>query len=159
MRFKFLSLFMLLCAFTFVRAEEDSSIIQSTDKAALDAGKGKSVTVMGKVTSAEWSKSGKVLNVEFDNDTAFVVAAFAKSREKLDAAFGGDIAATLNGAVVKLTGKLDKYGARSAKFQDSAQVIISMPSQVTIVTPSTQRATRPATDPAPAPATAPAGGM
>ncbi|MGN6627540.1 MAG: hypothetical protein ACTHLN_13060 [Tepidisphaeraceae bacterium] len=152
MRFKLLSLMMLLSVATLVVADDEGTLIPSTDKAALAAAEGKMVSVTGKVSSAEWSKSGKVMNIEFDNDTTFIAAVFAKNRQKLDAAFNGDLAKTLTGATVKISGKLAKYGGRAEKYADASQLIISMPTQITIVTPATQPTTAPAAEPTTEPA-------
>ena len=139
MRFKIFTVLMLLCAVVAVRADDGAPQIKSTDKDALKAAEGKSVTVTGMVSSAGWSKSGKVLNVKFDNDTLFIAAAFSKSRDALDKAFGGDFAKALDGATVKLTGKLVKYGGHDDRLTDAEQLIINTPSQVTIVAAATSQ--------------------
>lgn len=123
-------------------APEPSGVINVSDKPALDAAKGQTVTVEGRVVLAEWSRSGKVMTIEFEDSPHFMAAAFEKSRAKLDESFSGDIAATLSGAVIKLSGKLDTYGGKSEKYADALQIVLRDTAQLTIVTPA------PATQPA-----------
>ncbi len=125
-------------------AEETSAVIDVTDKAAIEAQNGKSVTVQGKITLAEWSKTGKVMNITFNNATHFTAAAFERNRAKLDEGFSGDIAKAMTGANVKLTGKIQPYGGRSAALKDSYQMIITGVNQVTITDATTQPSTQPA---------------
>jgi len=144
MRYKNLALILPLMMLT-VALAADSDTIDATDKAALDAGKGKTVSVEGKVSKAEWSKSGKVLNVEFENADHFVVAAFSQNRAKLDEAFSGDFAKAITGAKIKLTGKLGDYGGKAKDYEGRLQLVINAANQVTIVeaAPSTQPTTQP----------------
>lgn len=135
----------LLLVTGFIRAEEPAAevIVDATDKAALEANLNKNVTVSGTVSLAEWSRSGKVLNIEFTGteESRLIAAAFAAKRKELDDAFAGDFAVAIAGAKVKITGKLKTYGGKAKQFEGAPQIIIDAPSQVTIVesaAPSTQ---------------------
>lgn len=131
----------LLASWVFAQETTTSpAIIEATDKAALDANAGKQVVVQGKVESAEWSNTGKVMNIRFANAPDFMAAAFERNRKKLDEAFNGDLAKTLTGAQVKLTGKLQKYGGHIPELKDAQQLVITSVNQVTIVAPATQPA-------------------
>jgi len=154
MKTRIAAVFLLTVACAALHADEPSAILKTDDKAALTAAIDKTVTVEGKVASASWSKSGKVMNVKFEGEPNFVVAVFQKNKDKLDTAFNGDLAKTLTGATIRINGKLAKYGGRDEAYADATQLILSMPTQLTIVTPA-DAATQPATT---QPATAPAAG-
>ncbi len=140
------SLLVLLCAV--VGQAEDApttqpstqpALIQATDTDAIAAKKGEFVTVEGVVEKAAWSKSGKVLNVFFkdaDRDRGLQAAAFLKNKEKLDAEFGGDAAAHWTGAKIRITGKIEPYGAKGDKVKERLEIVIQNPQQVVIVEPA-----------------------
>ncbi len=143
----------LLCVVSLLHAEDAppttqpaAGVIVVTDKAALEAAKGTTATVEGKVALAEWSKSGKVMNIEFADAPHFVGAAFERNRAKLDASFSGDLAKALTGATVRITGKIDAYGGKAEKYKDTLQIILSGGNQLTIVTsaPDAPATTQPA---------------
>ena len=127
---------LLICAI--VRAEQattEPAVIDVKNSDAIVAAKGKdSATVEGVISSAEWSRSGKVMNISF-KDSDLVAAAFEKNRPKLDEAFNGDLAKSLTGAKVRLKGKI-------ADYRGKPQIIITTGDQITIVdaAPSTQPA-------------------
>lgn len=123
-------------------AADMPAVIKTSDKAALDAARDKEVTVEGKVSSAAWSKSGKVCNIEFDGEPNFVVAVFEKNKAKLDEAFGGDFTKQFTGATIRVTGKVAAYGGKSPKYEGASQIIVSQTGQVTIMTPATQPTTQ-----------------
>lgn len=141
----------LFCLAVFLHAQETpatqpaAGIINVTDKAALEAAKGTSATIEGKVSLAEWSKSGKVMNIEFDGAPYFMGAVFERNRAKLDEAFGGDLTKALTGATVRITGEIAPYGGKSEKFKDTLQIILKTGNQLTVVTPAAES---PATQPA-----------
>ncbi len=140
-RYLSLVLVALLAGWVFAQeATTSPALIDASDKAALDANAGKPVVVQGKVESAEWSSTGKVMNIRFANAPGFMAAAFERNRKKLDEAFSGDLAKTLTGAQVKLSGKLQKYGGHIPELKDAQQLVITSVNQVTIVTPATQPA-------------------
>lgn len=149
MRIRLLATLLMLAACSVAGAQEVSSsdapvVLDASDKAGLEANRGKQAFVTGKVKEAAWSGTGKVLNITFENAPAFMAAAFEKNREKLDEAFSGDLAKAITGATVKLSGKLQVYGGRIEELKDSTQLIITSVNQVTIVeagTPATQPAT------------------
>jgi DNA/RNA endonuclease YhcR with UshA esterase domain len=128
---------MALAALTLVclvaRAEDAARPVEvnATDKAALAAAMDKDVVVTGTIKQAQWSSTGKVMNVEFA-DSELIGAVFEKSREAIDKAFDGDAAKKWSGAKVKVTGKLAKYGGRSKKLEGKPQIIISKPEQVVV---------------------------
>ena len=134
-RFK-LAMMLIVAMCGFVRAEEPA-VIDVSDKAAISAAMGKDVIVKGTVSSAEWSASGKVMNISFENtqESGMRAALFQKKKEEFDAAFGGDLAKALTGAKVRISGKLQE-------FRDKPEIVLNLPSQLTIVeqAPSTQPA-------------------
>src|SRR5438067_2362963 len=110
----------------FVRAADDAAAkpapIDAADKAALTAAIGKDVIVTGKIKKAQWSKTGNVMNVDFENSD-LLGAVFLKDREAIDKAFNGDAARKWTGATVKVTGKLEKYGGRSNALEGHPQIV------------------------------------
>ena len=108
--------------------------IDAADKAALETNQGKQVVVSGTIKTAEWSRTGKVMNVEFEN-SPLILAVFEKSKEAVNQAFEGDAARKWTGAKVKVTGKLGKYGGRAKAYEDRPQIIVEKASQVTIDAP------------------------
>jgi hypothetical protein len=117
-----------------VRAADDAPKaveIDAGDKAALEAAIGKEVVIRGTIKKAEWSPTGKVMNVEFDK-SELIAAVFEKSKDAVNGGFGGDAAKKWTGAKVTVKGKLEKYGGRSKKFEGRPQIVISKADQVTV---------------------------
>ncbi len=115
------------------------AVISATDDAALKEKAGFKVTVEGVVDSAEWSSSGKVLNVHFkdvNEDKGLVCCAFSKSKKPLDSAFGGDAIKAWSGAKIQVTGSLHKYEGRIRALVGRLQLIIQDPNQVKIIEPA-----------------------
>ena len=127
---------------------EPSTIIKVGDTAAIEAAKDTEATVEGKIAKAEWSRSGKVCNIEFEGEPKFMAVVFEKSRPKLDEAFGGDFSKDWTGAVVRLTGKIAPFGGKVKKYEGYSQMILSQMGQISVLTPATQPSTQPATMPA-----------
>ncbi len=124
-------------------------IVDATDKAAIDAVVNKIATVEGVISSAAWSKTGKVMNIEFKGteSSRFCAVVFVKNRETLDTAFGGDLAKALNGARVRIKGPVKPYASRGSNSPGRPQIVIDKQSQITIVEPppaSAPSATQPA---------------
>jgi DNA/RNA endonuclease YhcR with UshA esterase domain len=115
-------------------------VLQVTNRAALKEHIGKEVIVVGNVAEARWSRSGKVMNVVFADvdEKDFGIALFDRQRERFDEAFGGDVAKTLTGQQVRIKGKLTEYGGRSSRYEGRPEIILSEPSQITIVAPTTR---------------------
>ncbi|HWP41061.1 MAG TPA: hypothetical protein VNL70_09045 [Tepidisphaeraceae bacterium] len=120
-------------------AEEPSTtqpaVIDATDTEALKAALGKEVVVEGYISKAEWSRSGRVMNIEF-LDSVLLGAVFERQRAKLDEAFGGDLAAALRDAKARFRGKLIEYGGYVESLKGRPQIIINSASQITILQPA-----------------------
>jgi hypothetical protein len=118
---------------SFVRADDAAkpAAIGASDKAAFSAAMGKDVVVLGTIKKAQWSSTGKVMNIDFENSD-LLAAVFEKNKEAINKAFDGDAARKWTGAKVKMTGKLEKYGGRSKALEGRPQIVISKPEQVTI---------------------------
>jgi hypothetical protein len=108
-----------------------AATIDAADAAAIEAATGKDVVVTGKVKSAAWSKSGKVMNVEFENSKLLAVV-FEKAKADVDKAFDGDAAKKWAGAKVKVTGKLGTYGGKAKDLEGRPQIVISKADQVSV---------------------------
>jgi hypothetical protein len=119
----------VLCLPLFAQEKSQPIAIDASDKAALEANQDKDVIVSGKIKTAEWSRTGKVMNVEFE-DSPLILAVFERSKDEINKAFEGDAAKKWTGAKVKVTGKLGKYGGRAKTYENRPQIIISKPDQV-----------------------------
>lgn len=114
------------------------AVVDATDKAALAAHLGQFVVVVGEVSSAEWSSTGKVMNIDFKGaeESRLLAVVFERNRARLDEMFNGDLAKSLRGAKVRLNGRLEEYGGRVESFKGRPQLILDRSSQITIVEPA-----------------------
>jgi DNA/RNA endonuclease YhcR with UshA esterase domain len=121
----------LLCLSAVAQEKPQPIAIDATDKAALDANQEKEVIVSGTIKTAQWSATGKVMNVEFEN-SPLILAVFERSKDEINKAFEGDAAKKWTGAKVKITGKLGKYGGRAKNYEGRPQIIVAKSDQVKI---------------------------
>lgn len=131
----------LLLVAVLVRADEPATqqvVIDASDKAAIDANMEKQVIIKGEIKLAEWSKSGKVMNIEFANteESKLLAVIFDRNRKAMDEAYSGDVAKTLTGAKVRLEGVLKPYGGKAESMKGRPQIIIDRITQITIVEPA-----------------------
>jgi hypothetical protein len=84
------------------------------DPDALKAAMGSEVIVSGTVASAEWSRTGRVMRIEFNGTekSRFYAVIFPPQRPAFDQKYSGDVAKALAGAEVQITGKLQLYRER-----------------------------------------------
>lgn len=141
MRFSFGILVSVLTCMILLGQDKPSTapgIIDASDKAAIDAAMEKDVIVQGVVEKAEWSRSGKVMNIDFRNcaESRMLAVVFERNRQKLDESYGGDLAKALSGAKVRIKGTIKPYGGRSEAMKGRPQIIIDFPQQITIVEPA-----------------------
>lgn len=112
-------------------------LITADDAATIKAAMDKNVILDGKVKSAAWAASGKVMRIQFESaqDTKIQAVLFQAKKEKFDAAFDGDVAKAIAGAHVRVSGKLQEY-------KGTPEVVVNEINQLTIVEPgpSTQPA-------------------
>lgn len=122
-------------------------VLRADNPAALADHVGNRVVIVGTIQRAEWSRSGKVMNVTFAGAEpgAFGVAVFEKDRAAFDDAFGGNFAKTIRDATVRLTGLVSEYGGNSERYKGRPELILRDPRQVTITKPAPPT-TRPAED-------------
>ena len=123
--------FLLISSASSEEPTSQPSVIDATDMAALTAAKGQEVVVKGEIESADWSRSGKVMNITFKG-SELLGAAFEKNRQKLDEAYNGDLAKTLTGAKVRIRAKVQEYGGRVEALKGKLQLIITTPNQITL---------------------------
>lgn len=107
-------------------------VLNATETEALKSNQGKMAFVTGKVTEAAWSRTGKVMNIRFENAPGFMAVVFERNRKSMDEAFNGDLSKTLTGATVRLRGKLQSYGGHIPEFKDATQMVLTSSSQITI---------------------------
>jgi hypothetical protein len=120
-----------------VLAEEQpaETVIDVSDKEAIDHAEGREVTVQGVVESAQWSRTGKVMNIEFKGtqESRFFAVIFVSRRAEMDEAFGGDVGKALTGATVRLRGVIKPFAGREGNLPPRPQMILERPGQITIV--------------------------
>lgn len=111
------------------------TVIEVTDKQAIDAAEGRHVTVQGVVASAQWSRTGKVMNIEFQGteESRFFAVIFVNRRAEMDEAFGGDVGQALTGSTVRLRGVIRPFAGRDGDRPPRPQMILERPSQITIL--------------------------
>lgn len=114
------------------------AVVDATDKAAIAEHMGKRVVIVGQVSTAEWSASGKVMNIDFEGaeESRMLAVVFERNRQRLDEVFNGDLAKALTGAKVRLMGELQEYGGRDERWKGRPQIIIDRSSQITITEPA-----------------------
>ena len=121
-------------------------VIDVTDKAAVEAAMDREALVEGVVERAEWSRSGKVMNIEFKGaENGLLAVVFERKRQQLDEAFAGDLTKALTGAKVRIKGTIKPYGGRAAAMKGRPQIIIEDGQQITIrnKAPATQPSSSP----------------
>jgi hypothetical protein len=103
-------------------------VVSVADKAALDANMGKQASVEAMVTDAEWSPTGRVFLIKFEgsDSTQFQGALLSQNREAVEKAFGGDLTKALEGAKIRLTGKLQTY-------REHPEILIEKSDQIVIL--------------------------
>jgi len=114
---------------------DGQGVVNANDEAGLTAAIGKETNVDGVVEKAEWSKSGKVMNIEFKN-SQLLGAVFERDSKALNEAFNGDFAKAITGAKVRIKSKLETYGGKDKKLEGRPQIIIKKMYQVTILEPA-----------------------
>ena len=123
---------LIAAAFAAVASAEEPTTaptrVDATDAAAVKAAMGTEVLVEGVCSNSSWSKTGSVMFVNFKGVErgGFSAVAFAKLKDRLDKAFMGDAAKDFTGAKLRIRGKITEHNG-------VPQVVISDPSQVTIV--------------------------
>ena len=104
---------------------------------------GRRAIVTGTIQSAQWSDSGKVMNITFDGpDTGLLAVVFERNKARFDKAFLGDFAKTVVGRRVRLTGQIETYGGYVESLKGRPQMVLDSPDAVTLV--EVAPATRPA---------------
>lgn len=134
----FMLLWAVLCSLLLGAGPDVSSklpIIDSGDVATLRQHFGKPpVIVAGTVKSAEWSRTGKVMNIEFvgAEGRGLLAVVFENRRRQFDEAWAGDFIKTLTGKRVRLYGQVNAYGGYDEVFKGRPQMILNSPEQVTL---------------------------
>jgi DNA/RNA endonuclease YhcR with UshA esterase domain len=131
-----LSLLVALSLLPIARGQDAASmpVIKADDNDALTANVDRDAIVTGKIASAAWSPTGKVMQIRFDGvgRDGFAAVVFEKGRKTFDESYGGDAAKTLSGATVRLRGKLRIY-------KEHVEMTLDRPDQITIETAATSQ--------------------
>lgn len=118
-------------------AQQDPSripILEPGDVESLREHYGKRVYVMGTVSSAAWSRTGKVMNIEFKGaeKRGLLAVVFENRRQRFDDAWAGDFIKTITAKRVRLYGEINEYGGYDEAFKGRPQMILDSPEQVTL---------------------------
>jgi eukaryotic-like serine/threonine-protein kinase len=110
-------------------------VLAAADVGAIKAMTGQDIIVEGVVTDSAWSRTGKVMNIQFagHGTPGLFCCVFQAKRAAFDAAFGGDAAAQFSGARIRLRGKLVVYAGFDPALKGWPEIILDDPQQVTIV--------------------------
>jgi hypothetical protein len=144
-----MSLAMLLLLIAVGQAQDPTTqpvlLDVSQSRAAFDDAMGKDVVVQGVVSSAQWSASGKVMNIEFRNAerSRFLAVVFERIRARIDEGFNGDAAKSFTGAKVRIHGTLEPYGGAVESMKGRPQIIIASGDDVTILQLATTQQAKP----------------
>lgn len=87
---------------------------------------GEETTVEGRVHNIFWVRN-QVLMITFREERdGFVAVSFARNRDLLNEAFGGDIVQHLAGKTIQVTGEIAEHNYRP-------QIVVSSPQQIRIL--------------------------
>lgn len=131
----FVSCLLALAAHAQLTPTTQPLLIDATNKRALESAMGREVTIQGTISTAAWSRSGAVMNIDFKgaDESRFFAVVFQRSKADFDQAFNGDFSKTVTGAKVRLKGKLELYGGQQESFKGRPQLVLSRADQVTVV--------------------------
>jgi RecG-like helicase len=107
--------------------------IDATNADAIKAAVGKKVVVIGSVEKAAWARSGKVMTITFKSTgdaKPFEAVVFEKNKEAIDKKFNGDAAATLTGAMVRVSGTISTYSPKNNPDDKHLQIVINRLDQI-----------------------------
>jgi DNA/RNA endonuclease YhcR with UshA esterase domain len=111
-----------------------ANALDAVDIEKLRAAVGQQVVITGKVDTAVWSLSGKVMSIHFENASEGLVAAlFLQSAPAFNRALGDDPSKALPGQTVAIKGKLQLYRERP-------QIVLHDPAQLQIIKDAAQEA-------------------
>ncbi len=87
-------------------------VMKASDQAKLAEHMNKNAVVVGRIATAEWSASGKVMIVTFEgvDEKKFSIATFERTKKSFNDAFGGDFRNAVIGSDVRLSGEIQPYG-------------------------------------------------
>lgn len=136
---------MILVVCAIVRAQDPTSqpvLIDASDKSAITSAIGSDVVIQGVVSSAAWSRTGAVMNIEFTGTdrSGLLAVVFQRNRPAFDEAFVGDAAKTITGAKVRIKGRLEEYSGPLESLKGHPQMILTRPDQITVMNPTSQPA-------------------
>ena len=124
----------LLLPTALAREPSKLPVLQAGDAAGLKDHFGQTALVEGRVKSAEWSDSGKVMNITFDAaDSGLLAVVFERTGKRFDEAFAGDFSKAVTGRRVRVKGEIQPYGGYDERLKGRPQTILNSPEQVTIL--------------------------
>lgn len=114
----------LLAPVSQLRAE--IPVLPAADVDAIVRRMGEETTVEGRVHNIFWVRN-QVLMITFREERdGFVAVSFARNRDLLNEAFGGDIVQHLAGKTIQVTGEIAEHNYRP-------QIVVSSPQQIRIL--------------------------
>lgn len=114
---------------------EPAKTIDVSDADAIKAAIGNQATVSGTVEKAAWSRTGKVMQISFEDakKSKFGAVVFSKNKDALDKKFDGDAAKALTGGKVKITGKVTEFAPRNKPDDKHPQIVIDDVNQIELL--------------------------
>lgn len=103
----------------------DPPVIPASNFTDINNRQGEVVTVEGVVHNIFWVRNQTLMITFQEQRGGFVAVSFARHREVLDQAFGGDIVRHLAGKTIRVTGEVSQHEYRP-------QIVVRTPDQVQI---------------------------
>jgi hypothetical protein len=119
------------------RPNEESGrlpVLKAGDTAAVLEHVGQRIYVVGTVERAAWSRSGKVMNIVFEEagDNGVMAVVFDGQRKQFDEGFGGDAAEFFTGKRLRLQGEVTMYGGQVEAMKGRPEIVLRYASQIVV---------------------------
>lgn len=103
--------------------------LDATDAAAITNSIGRRVVIVGRVSAAKLSSTGKVFRIEFEGvgSSGFLAVIFDRSLKAFEGALGSDLAKALEGKRVEVSGTLESYKGKPELILAKADQIKVLP--------------------------------
>ncbi|MCC5844758.1 MAG: hypothetical protein JJU05_10950 [Verrucomicrobia bacterium] len=106
-----------------VRLSAEIPVLPAPDLAGITRRMGEVTTVEGVVHNIFWVREQTLMITFQEERGGFVAVSFARHRDELNEAFGGDVVQHLRGRAVRITGEISEHEYR-------AQIIVRSPDQI-----------------------------
>jgi DNA/RNA endonuclease YhcR with UshA esterase domain len=114
---------LVLALLPFLRLSAEVPVLPAQDSAAITRRMGEVTTVEGVVHNIFWVRNQTLMITFQEERGGFVAVSFARHRNELNEAFGGDVVQHLRGRNVRITGEI-------AEHQYRPQIVVRSPDQI-----------------------------